>query len=140
MFSAQRIRTAYLEILGYMSLDTRIADATQRPFYKDLLLDPDSRRRVLSHEQLGIDAQEFTPQERIQVRCARGLALLLAGQGGCPVCGRPVRAGVPGKGLIWRCSCRPSTSSTASARAELDSLVTVPATSTTPLGRRASAR
>lgn len=129
VFSAQRIRTAYLEILGYMSLDTRIADATQRPFYKDLLLDPDIVAGVLSHEQLGIDAQEFTPQERIQVlreasHCysrAKAVAQYVG----------DLFAPVPGKDYL-AAFVQTLDELDASARAELDSLVTVPATSTAP--------
>ncbi|MBV6289846.1 dermonecrotic toxin domain-containing protein [Pseudomonas aegrilactucae] len=123
VFSAQRIRTAYLEILGYMSLDTRIADATQRPFFKDLLLDPDIVAGVLSHEQLGIDAQEFTPQERIQVlreasHCysrARAVAQYVG----------HLFAAVPGKDYL-AAFVQTLDQLDASARSELDRLVEVP--------------
>lgn len=126
-FSAQRIRTAYLEILGYMSLDTRIVDAAQRPFFKSLLLDPDIVAGVLSHEQLSIDAQEFTTQERIQVlreasQCysrARAVAQYVGDLFG-PVPGKDYLAAfMQNLDLL-----------DASAKAELDKLVAVPVTST----------
>lgn len=129
VFSAQRIRTAYLEILGYMSLDTRITDATQRPLFKNLLLDPDIVAGVLSHEQLGIDAQEFTAQERIQVlreasHCysrARAVAQYVGDLFAAP----------PGKDYL-AVFVQTLDQLDASARAELDALVEVPV-STTPV-------
>lgn len=60
-------RVGYLETLARTLLDTRIADVSERHYFRELLGSSDLFASALSHAELSINPEEFSVGERLQV-------------------------------------------------------------------------